>query len=271
MRLKVATWNINSVRLRSGLVSQFLAEHRARRAVPAGDQVPGRPVPVRRFRKPGYEHIAIHGAEGLSRRRRRSPAFLSRVATPAVFCGKDDARHIAITLTRRQGDAAGVTIHNFYVPAGGDIPDPEAQREIRPQARLPRRNARLVRNRQAGRRPRDPGRRPQRRSARNRRLEPQAAARRGLPYAHRMRKVRPVQEAAAGWTPSARSGPNPSRSSPGGATAPQEWEKSDRGRRLDHSGFRKASRRASRPKIMRHARSWERPSDHVPVIVNLEV
>ncbi len=38
------------------------------------------------------------------------------------------------------------------------------------------------------------------------------------------------------------------------------------------SGCRKASRRnLADTEIMRHARNWERPSDHVPVIVNLDV
>jgi exodeoxyribonuclease-3 len=37
------------------------------------------------------------------------------------FCGKTDARHIAARLT---GDWPAL-IHNLYVPAGGDEPDPE--------------------------------------------------------------------------------------------------------------------------------------------------
>ena len=32
----------------------------------------------------------------------------------------------------------GTVIHNFYVPAGGDVPDREREREVRSEARLPR-------------------------------------------------------------------------------------------------------------------------------------
>jgi exodeoxyribonuclease-3 len=35
------------------------------------------------------------------------------------FCEKGDARHVAARLEN------GTTIHNFYVPAGGDEPDRE--------------------------------------------------------------------------------------------------------------------------------------------------
>jgi exodeoxyribonuclease-3 len=30
-----------------------------------------------------------------------------------------------VTLGKEAGAAAGITVHNFYVPAGGDIPDPD--------------------------------------------------------------------------------------------------------------------------------------------------
>jgi exodeoxyribonuclease-3 len=51
-----------------------------------------------------------------------------------------------------------------------------------------------------------------------------------------------------------------------------DWTLADRGRRLDHiwvSPALKAS--VSDFKIARDARGWERPSDHVPVMVTLEV
>src|SRR5690606_5192142 len=55
-------------------------------------------------------------------------AILSRLSFAEVdrfrFGGKEDARHIAVTFG--EGKAEGISLHNFYVPAGGDIPDPEA-------------------------------------------------------------------------------------------------------------------------------------------------
>ena len=41
------------------------------------------------------------------------------------FCGKTDCRHISVVLGERAGLRDPLTLHNFYVPAGGDEPDPE--------------------------------------------------------------------------------------------------------------------------------------------------
>ena len=46
------------------------------------------------------------------------------------MCGRADARHITVTLTEAKG-ASGITIHNFYVPAGGDIPNPDLNEKFR--------------------------------------------------------------------------------------------------------------------------------------------
>ena len=40
------------------------------------------------------------------------------------YCGKGDGRHIAVTVKSGK-TAKPVTVHNFYVPAGGDEPDPD--------------------------------------------------------------------------------------------------------------------------------------------------
>jgi exodeoxyribonuclease III len=39
------------------------------------------------------------------------------------FCNKDDCRHISVTLEDKARSPS--TIHNLYVPAGGDEPDPK--------------------------------------------------------------------------------------------------------------------------------------------------
>ena len=49
-----------------------------------------------------------------------------------------------------------------------------------------------------------------------------------------------------------------------------DWAASNRGRRLDHVWVSKALAPAlSSLAILRDARSWERPSDHVPVTIEL--
>ena len=37
-----------------------------------------------------------------------------------AFCGKEDCRHVSVTLAGKRP----LTLHNLYVPAGGDEPDP---------------------------------------------------------------------------------------------------------------------------------------------------
>jgi exodeoxyribonuclease-3 len=51
-----------------------------------------------------------------------------------------------------------------------------------------------------------------------------------------------------------------------------DWRLADRGRRLDHIWISRALKDGvSDFRIARDARGWERPSDHVPVTVTLEV
>jgi exodeoxyribonuclease-3 len=52
----------------------------------------------------------------------------------------------------------------------------------------------------------------------------------------------------------------------------QDWITADRGRRLDHIWVSQAlGDRLSSIKVTKDARGWERPSDHVPVTVTLDV
>ena len=41
------------------------------------------------------------------------------------FCGKTDCRHVSVVFGERAGLRDPITVHNFYVPAGGDIADPK--------------------------------------------------------------------------------------------------------------------------------------------------
>ena len=50
----------------------------------------------------------------------------------------------------------------------------------------------------------------------------------------------------------------------------KDWKKSNRGRRLDHIWLDEGlSPRCSATEIISETRSWERPSDHAPVMVTL--
>ena len=115
----LATWNINSVRIRTDLVERLAAERAPDVLCLQEIKCPEANFPASVFRKLGYVHQAINGQKGY-----HGVAVLSRLPFAAIdrrgFCDKGDARHIAVTVDDG-GD--GVEIHNLYVPAGGDEPD----------------------------------------------------------------------------------------------------------------------------------------------------
>ena len=121
MKVKIATWNINSVRLRMPLVERFTAEFAPDILCLQETKVRNSEFPENALRKLGYDHIAINGQAGY-----HGVATASRLPFAETgareFCGKGDARHVSVTLD--QGTSP-VTLHNFYVPAGGDEPDRE--------------------------------------------------------------------------------------------------------------------------------------------------
>ncbi|MCU0789746.1 MAG: endonuclease/exonuclease/phosphatase family protein, partial [Nitratireductor sp.] len=103
MPLKIATWNINSVRLRQGLVENFLKAHEPdilclQEIKCQNDQFPGKA-----FRKLGYEHQAVHGQKGY-----HGVAILSKrpilESHSRDFCAMGDCRHL-----------------KAYIKAGGEM------------------------------------------------------------------------------------------------------------------------------------------------------
>jgi exodeoxyribonuclease III len=76
--LTVASWNINSVRLRAGLVTDFLQTHKPDVLCLQETKCPDDRFPFSDFRKLGYEHIAICGQKGY-----HGVAILSRLPSTA--------------------------------------------------------------------------------------------------------------------------------------------------------------------------------------------
>jgi exodeoxyribonuclease-3 len=124
MRLKIASWNINSVRLRIGLVERYLREQSPDVLCLQETKCRDAEFPAHAFRQFGYPHIAINGQKGY-----HGVATVSRLPFLAIdkreFCAKGDARHVSIDLKDPHGSASPLTIHNFYIPAGGDEPNPD--------------------------------------------------------------------------------------------------------------------------------------------------
>ena len=120
MGFRLATWNINSVRLRIGLVEKLLKEHQPDILCLQETKCPQGQFPSKSLHELGYRHIAEFGQKGY-----HGVAIVSRL--PFVdqhsrdFCKKGDCRHVSV---RFEGKLP-FTLHNLYVPAGGDEPDPK--------------------------------------------------------------------------------------------------------------------------------------------------
>src|SRR5881296_1411445 len=124
MRFSLTTWNINSVRLRIDIVAKFLKSARPDVLCLQETKCIDDAFPLKRFRRLGYEHVALNGQKGY-----HGVAVISRLPfesrTTKGYCGKGDSRHVGVTFGEKAGLRDPVTIHNYYVPAGGDEPDPE--------------------------------------------------------------------------------------------------------------------------------------------------
>jgi len=116
MPFTLATWNINSVRLREGLVSRLLTDEAPDVLCLQECKSPVDKMPLEAFAALGYGHVVARGQKGYN-----GVAILSKLPMEDVgdkdFASLGHARHVAGRLEN------GVTIHNFYVPAGGDKPD----------------------------------------------------------------------------------------------------------------------------------------------------
>lgn len=118
MTLRIATWNVNSVRQRLEHLARFSDEMKPDLLCLQETKVQDEDFPQDDLRRMGYKEVLFHGQKSYN-----GVAILSRRAIVReeriVWCSKDDRRHLAVHLE------GGLELHNFYVPAGGDKPDPE--------------------------------------------------------------------------------------------------------------------------------------------------
>ncbi len=117
LAFKIATWNINSARLRIQQIVKFLESERPDVLCLQEIKCREAEFPRGALNDIGYRHIAISGQKGMHGVATVSLKPFERPQSTA-FCRHNEARHVA---TRHDG----IEVHNFYVPAGGDEPDIE--------------------------------------------------------------------------------------------------------------------------------------------------
>jgi exodeoxyribonuclease-3 len=177
------------------------------------------------------------------------------------WVGRSDCRHI-------HAETQGITIHNFYVPAGGDIPDPDQNDKFAhklafldevaawfgAQADHP---ALLVGDLNIAPLETDVWSHKQLLDVVSHtpiEVAKLAAWRDSLNWVDAVRQFVPPSERLYSWW----------------SYRASDWSASDRGRRLDHIWASPSiAPRLTGAMILREVRNWSPPSDHVPVIVDL--
>ena len=117
MLAKLTTWNINSVRLRIERVCDFAQREKPDILCLQEIKCQAAEFPEKQLRKAGYEHFEIAGQKAYHGVAIASRYPLERLETPP-FCRHEEARALAVKV-------GGVELQNLYVPAGGDEPDPD--------------------------------------------------------------------------------------------------------------------------------------------------
>ena len=263
MRMRVATWNINSVRLRLPLVLRFLSEQKPDVLCLQELKAREAAVPREEIAAAGYAWTAIRGEPGYN-----GVLTASRIPIRASghhdFCGRGDARHVEVELEN------GIRIANYYVPAGGDEPDPEANPKFAHKLAFVEEMAEVFR-RERGRPTVLVG------DLNIAPLECDVWSHRQLRnvVSHTEPEITRLETAmqAGAWTDAVRERiPPPERLYSWWSYRARDWSASDRGRRLDHIWVSPELHGAVRDaRILRDVRGWERPSDHAPVVAELQL
>jgi exodeoxyribonuclease-3 len=268
MRLRIASWNINSVRLRIDQVARFVREQAPDVLCLQEIKCQAGEFPAAALAEVGLPHLRIAGQKGW-----HGVAIASRLpiaeAPPLKVCREGHARVVGAVV-------AGVEIQNFYAPAGGDVPDralnPKFDHKLDFYGRLTAEMAR-----------RDPAApliiagdlniAPGENDVWNHRfmlkvvshtppeIEAMAALKASLGFIDLHRAATPEPEKLFSWW----------------SYRAADFRASNRGLRLDHiwvsPGLKSAAFAAGGAQARVHddARAWERPSDHAPVTADLAI
>ena len=262
MDLNIATWNINSVRLRIDLVCKVLKNQKVDLLCLQECKSPVEKIPLDIFSEIGFSHMVARGQKGYN-----GVAIISKFPlkekSALDFAGLGHARHICAELENK------LLIHNFYVPAGGDEPDRRKNLKFDQKlnylnemkeyfhynapkksilvgdlniAPLPedvwdhKKMAKVVSHTQVE-------------------IDHLEAVKKAGNWVDITRKDLPNQKLYSWWSYRAK-----------------DWNATDRGRRLDHIwASSDIEPLVSSSRILREARGWEKPSDHVPVFATIDL
>ena len=113
--MKIVSWNINSLRLRLPLLKKFVAENSPDVVCLQEIKVQDADFPLLEVKALGFDFVEFSGEKSYNGVAILSKFPLSKISKIDVL-NYGHKRHISAKIK-------DVEIHNFYVPAGGDIPD----------------------------------------------------------------------------------------------------------------------------------------------------
>lgn len=117
--MKIISWNINSLRLRLPLLKKLVKESNPDIVCLQEIKVSDLEFPIFEVKSLGFGFIEFAGEKSYNGVAILSKFPLSRIEKIDVL-GYGHKRHVSASLDTKIGE---VVLHNFYVPAGGDIPD----------------------------------------------------------------------------------------------------------------------------------------------------
>lgn len=261
--MRVMTWNINSVRLRAGLVLRAAEIARADVICLQETKTPDEFFPHDVFEAAGFTHRHIHGMKSYN-----GVAILSKLpfADRGVHhhVGREDCRHISVTFPSFE-------LHNLYIPAGGDVPDRALNDKFAHKLDFVAEMTDWFASRY------DPAARlvavgdfniaPMEHDVWSHRQLLDVVSHTPIEVALLGR-----MQSSLGWVDVARHFvPAHEKLYTWWSYRNRDWRKSNRGRRLDHIWVTPALQAAiSAHEVLVEARDWEKSSDHVPVSVSFE-
>ena len=260
--LKIASWNINSIRARIEIVLKFLREEQPDILCLQETKVVDCDFPQGPFLKLGYRHNILCG-----QRMHHGVAILSRLPMREEdrfdWQANGEARHVGVRLE------SGIRIENVYVPAGGDVPDRAQNPKFGQKLDFVER---MTRWSEACRCPTilvgDLNIAP---------LECDVWSHKQLlnVVSHTPVEVEALDRLKASnrWVDLGRHFyPAPQRLHTWWSYRSPDWTKNDRGRRLDHMwATSDVAELAVGHKVLEPCRNWTRPSDHVPLVTEFAI
>ena len=266
MRLRIASWNVNSVRLRAQHIERFAREHSPDVLCLQEIKCEDGAFPVQALADAGFPHLVIRGQKGWHGVAIASALPLETVR-PLDICREGHARSVSARV-------AGIEVHNLYAPAGGDEPDRQTNAKFDHKLHFYEKLTAQM----ATRDPRDPlilcgdlniapgehdvwSHRQMSRIVSHTPVEVQAMAALAdsLGFIDLVRVATPAPEKLFSWW----------------SYRAADFRRSNRGLRLDHiwatPGLQRAAASAGAASARIHdtVRGWERPSDHAPVTADL--